>query len=143
MILVLIALILINTLLRKADEAGKFDNNKFMQGLKKLKYTMFTWPGYMLSHPFKAFDDVKYEDAGSTKFSFVILVLFAWANLIKWKYTGFVANYHDVSHLNIPLILVSSVFPYVIFIIANWAVGTLIDGKGNMRNIFKVNIENI
>lgn len=136
----IILLVILKKLIRRAGEDGKFDNSKFVQKYKEFKYTAFTWPGYMLSHPFKAFDDVKYEDAGSTKFCFVIMLLFAWANLIKWKYTGFIVNYHDVSHLNIPLILVSSVFPYLIFIVANWAVGTLIDGKGNMRNIFKVNM---
>lgn len=130
----------VKRVIRKRRQAGTGESRPWVQTVKHIKYTVFEWPGYMLSHPFKAFDDVKYEDAGSTKFAVVILVLFAWMNLIRWKYTGFIANYHDVSHLNIPLILVSSIFPYLIFVVANWAIGTLIDGKGNLKHIFKVNM---
>ena len=36
------------------------------------------------------------------------------------------------------MVLVSTVLPYLIFIVGNWAVCVLIDGKGNMKSIFKV-----
>jgi len=37
----------------------------------------------------------------------------------------------------VPLILISCLLPYVIFILGNWAIGTLIDGKANMKQVFK------
>jgi hypothetical protein len=92
----------------------------------------------VISHPFKAFDDVKYEDAGSVKFGVLIFVLFTWSKLIMTKYSGFLVNRANTEKVNVPLVLVSTLVPYLLFIIGNWAIGTLIDGKGNMKNIFKV-----
>ena len=136
-IIAVIALVVIKKVIAKMSKAGAFEGKKWVQVLKDLKYTCIEWPLYMLSSPFKAFDDIKYENAGSTKFSFVIMILFAWATLIKERYTGFLMNTADIENLNIPLILISSVVPFILFIFANWAVGVLIDGKGNLRNIFK------
>lgn len=136
-IIVVIALVALKIVLKKMSEKGAFEGKKWVKVLKDIKYTCIDWPLYMLSSPFKAFDDIKYENAGSTKFSFVIMILFAWAALIKERYTGFLMNTADIENLNIPLILISSVVPYILFIFANWAIGVLIDGKGNLRNVFK------
>ncbi len=136
-IIAVIALVALKIVLKKMAAKGAFEGKKWVQVLKDIKYTCIDWPLYMLSSPFKAFDDIKYENAGSTKFCFVIMILFAWAALIKERYTGFLMNTADIENLNIPLILISSVVPYILFIFANWAIGVLIDGKGNLRNVFK------
>ena len=122
---------------KKASQEGYVESS-FVKKWKKIKYTAFTWPGYVISHPFKAFDDVKYEDAGSVKFGVLIFVLFTWSKLIMTKYSGFLVNRANTEKVNVPLVLVSTLVPYLLFIIGNWAIGTLIDGKGNMKNIFKV-----
>jgi hypothetical protein len=139
-VVIIAILILLKRLIRSLARRGYFEQNKVLSALKKVYYECFTWPGYVLSHPFKAFDDIKYLDKGNTWFCFVVLALFAWMNLIKTRYAGFLVNYVNISMINIPLLLASSLFPYLIFIVANWAVGVLIDGKGNLRNIFKVNM---
>ena len=123
---------------KKIAQKESYKNNKVVQVLGKIRYTAFTWPGYLLSHPFKAFDDVKYENAGSTPFAIVILILFTWANLIKVKYSGFIVNYANTAEINVPLILASTLLPYIIFIFGNWAVGTLIDGKGSLSQVLKI-----
>lgn len=136
-VIVIIALILAKRGFKKLNQKESYVNHPAVKAWKKIRYEAFTWPGYVLSHPFKAFDDIKYENAGSVTFSFVIMVLYAWANLIKTKYSGFLVNYENTDKMNVPLILISCLLPYVIFIIGNWAVGTLIDGKANMQQVFK------
>ncbi len=135
---VIVALCLIVFVIRKLSKKGVFEGKGWVKVLRKIRYNAFTWPGYMMSKPFKAFDDVKYEGAGSVGFSFVILVLFAWTAVIKAQYGSFVVNDSYGSRVNIPMVLVSTVLPYLIFIVGNWAVCVLIDGKGNMKSIFKV-----
>ena len=130
----------IKAILKRLKKKGVLENKKYIDVLRSLRSTCFRWPGYMLSHPFKAFDDVKYENAGSLTFAWVILILFAFMQFINTRYTGFLLNMADINNINIPLILISSVFPYLVFIIANWAVGVLIDGKGTLVNIFKINM---
>lgn len=126
--------------IKKCSEKGMFEKNKFFEKLREFRYEFFTFPGYVLSHPFKAFDDMKYLNAGSVKFSVVVVILVAWVSLIEYRYTGFISNLNNLEQMNLPLILVSSVFGYLIFTVANWAVAVLIDGKGNLKTIFKVNM---
>ena len=68
----------------------------------------------------------------------IILILYSWANLIKIKYAGFLVNYANTAKINVLLTLVSCLLPFVLFILGNWAVGTLINGKGNMKQVLKV-----
>ena len=135
---VIIALILIRKLFRWLNRFEGYRKNRFVKILKKIRYTAFTWPAYMMSSPFKAFDDVKYENAGSVPFAVIILILYAWANLIKTKNAGFLVNYVNTAKVNVPLTLVSCLLPFVLFIIGNWAIGTLINGKGNMKQVLKI-----
>ena len=135
---VILALVLISKIFKKLNTLEGYRENRFVKLLKKFRYTVFTWPMYMMSSPFKAFDDVKYENAGSTPFAVIILILYAWANLIKTKYAGFLVNYANTAKINVLLTLVSCLLPFVLFIIGNWAIGTLINGKGNMKQVLKV-----
>ena len=113
-------------------------DTKLARFWKKTKFTLFKWPGYVLSSPFKAFDDVKYYDDGSLVFSVVVILLFGWISLIKYRYTGFLVNFVDIDNVNVPLIVGSTILPYVAFIVGNWAVGVLLSGKGKMVHITKV-----
>lgn len=139
-IILIILIAVIKKVISYYSKKGVFENNRFIKVLRKIRYEMFTFPGYILSHPFKAFDDMKYLGSGSLGFSFIIMIAFAWVALVKWQYTGFMSNMHDLDNINVPLILVSSVVPYLLFIVANWAVGVLMDGKANLKLIFKVNM---
>lgn len=113
-------------------------DTKLTRFWKKTKFTLFKWPGYVLSSPFKAFDDVKYYDDGSLVFSIVVIILFGWISLIKYRYAGFMVNFVDIDNVNVPLIVGSAILPYVAFIVGNWAVGVLLSGKGKVVHITKV-----
>lgn len=137
-ILIIALLVALKKFLHKKNEDESFRNNKAVQFIKKVHYTAVKWPFYVLSQPFKAFDDVKYENAGSVKFGVVIFILYSWANLLRVKYAGFLVNYENTEKINVPLTLVSCLLPLILFMIGNWAIGTLIDGKGNFKQVFKV-----
>lgn len=136
-ILIIIAIEVLKRVIRKLNAKGVFEGKRWVEILRRIRYTAFTWPKFMMGSPFKAFDEVKYEDAGSTTFAVIIMLLYSWMALIKGRYTGFLLNFNDIEHFNIPIILISSVCPFLIFVVANWAVGVLMDGKGNFRNVFK------
>ncbi|MFR2047466.1 MAG: hypothetical protein ACLS3U_05990 [Lachnospiraceae bacterium] len=109
-----------------------------------------------MTNPFKAFDDVKYYDGrpipdlhikkeskkheygGSLAFAIVVIILFGWISLIKFRYTGFLLAFEDIDNMNAPLVVGSALLPYVIFIFANWGVGVLLSGKGKVVHITKV-----
>lgn len=113
-------------------------DTKLRRAWEKFKFVVFKWPGYVLSSPFKAFDDVKYYGDGSLLFSIIVIALFGWISLIQYRYTGFMLAFNDIDNMNAPLIVGSAILPYVIFIVANWAVGVLLSGKGTIVHITKV-----
>ncbi len=136
-IVALIALIVAWSLYKKFRK-GEPKDTKLRRAWEKFKFTVFKWPGYVLSSPFKAFDDIKYYDDGSLAFAVVVIILYGWVMLIKYRYTGFLVSFVDIEHVNVPMIVGSAILPYVAFILGNWAVGVLMSGKGKMVHITKV-----
>ncbi len=136
-IVAVIVLLVAFSLYKKYSKKDKKDT-KLRRVWEKFKFTAFKWPGYVLSSPFKAFDDVKYYNDGSLLFSIIVIILFGWIALIKYRYTGFLLNFVDLENVNAPLIVISGMLPYVVFIIGNWMVGVLLSGKGKLTDITKV-----
>lgn len=90
-----------------------------------------------LVHPFEAFDDLKRKKQGSFWISLILLALFyisavgqdLWCGFM---YAGYTADY------NIWLKLGGSVGVVVLWVIVEWAVSTLFEGKGRIGEILCV-----
>ena len=136
----IILLIVVRHIKRYRAERGLRLEGKMGDFGRKLKYECITYPGYILSHPFKAFDDIKYEGTGNTVFGFIVLVAISFLSIVQWRYTSFLVAYINHDNINIPIQLISTICPYIIFIFANWSVSILLSGKGSMKDIFKVNM---
>ena len=134
---VLLVLFIAWKIYRKFHPAQKKDT-KLARAWEKTKFTLFKWPGYVLSSPFKAFDDVKYYDDGNLIFSIVVIILYGWIALIKYRYTGFLVSFVDIDNVNVLMTVGSAILPFVAFILGNWAVGVLLSGKGKVVHITKV-----
>ncbi len=137
-IIVAVIALIVAWMVYKKFRKGEPRDTKLMRAWKKFKFTVFEWPGYVLSSPFKAFDDVKYYDDGSLAFAIVVIILYGWIALVKYRYTGFLVSFVDIEHVNVPMIVGSAILPYVAFIAGNWAVGVLMSGKGKAVHITKV-----
>ena len=137
-VIIVIAVLAIAWKIYKKFWAKEPKDTKARRIWQKIKFTMFKWPGYVLSSPFKAFDDVKYYDDGSLAFSVIVIIAFGWISLIQYRYTGFLVSFVDIDNVNVPMIVGSTILPYVAFIIGNWAVGVLLSGKGKVVHITKV-----
>jgi hypothetical protein len=60
------------------------------------------------------------------------------AQVIAFNGDGFLVNKNNPKDFNLLLTIALIVFPVVIFVFANWATTALMDGKGNMSQIFRV-----
>lgn len=89
-------------------------------------------------HPFDAFYEIRFRGKGSTLLAALILGLFGILQCISYQYTGFVINTNDLTSMNSLSIFSTWVLGFVLFIVSNWSVTTLLNGKGNMGNILKV-----
>ncbi len=108
--------------------------------LTSLKRNFIDFPLYVISSPFKAFDDIKYQNMGKKHFAVVMLLLFVVYNICDQVFKGFiVAKYYvKTPFINIPYTAAISLLPILLFVVANWSITSITDGKGKMKEILIV-----
>lgn len=99
--------------------------------LKSLKFSL-----YCITHPIDGFWDLTHEKRGSYAAANTILIISLFVRVMKLKYTSFIFNKVYWEELNIFLYIGSIVFPMALFVIGNWALTTLFDGKGRLGQVY-------
>lgn len=87
-------------------------------------------------HPFEGFYEIRRNKRGNVAAAVVILGLMTLTYIIMRQYTGFIFNTRDLARLNIYAELASVLVPFLLWCVVNWALTTLMDGKGRLRDIF-------
>ena len=87
--------------------------------------TFWRFPTRLLLRPFKQFDALKYEHAGSYAFAFFVLFLEALVVIMDYVYKGFLINYSDIYRINSLYLTLTVLFPVALFVVGNWCVTTL------------------
>lgn len=95
-----------------------------------LKYSFF--------HPFDAFYEMRFRGKGSLLIAVISIALFGILQCVRYQYTGFVMNFTQVSAMNSLSVFATWVAGFVLFIVSNWSVTTLLNGKGGLGDITQV-----
>lgn len=96
----------------------------------------FKFAFYCATHPLDGYWDLTHERRGTMAAANAILILTIISRLLKLQYTSFVIEPIDWENTNIFLYIASIVFPLVIWVLANWGLTTLFDGKGKLGQIY-------
>ncbi len=97
-----------------------------------------SYMGRSIVHPFDAFYEIRFRGKGCVPLAVVILLAFGILQCVSYQYTGFIINLHDLTSMNSISIFLTWVLGFVLFIVSNWSVTTLLNGKGNMADILTV-----
>ncbi len=98
--------------------------------VKELRYGL-----YITMHPFKGFWDIKHEGEGSIGTALIILAATIIVRILSTLYSGYLfVGKVDVNY-NMMTTIISSIFLYFDWCVANWALTCLSDGKGNLKDI--------
>ena len=93
---------------------------------------------YLLRHPADGFWEIKHENKGKLRVALGILLAVLLSEILKRQTTGFIFN----DNYNVPLDIFFQIrlliLPVFLFCISNWALTTLMDGKGTFPEIFIV-----
>lgn len=93
---------------------------------------------YLLRHPADGFWEIKHENKGKLRVALGILLAVLLSEILKRQTTGFIFN----DNYNVPLDIFFQIrlliLPVFLFCISNWALTTLMDGKGTFSEIFIV-----
>lgn len=88
-----------------------------------------------LFHPFDGFYEIRYRNQGSILIAVCSIIIFAIMCCVEFQYTGFIMNNHDISTMNSLSIMGSALLIFLLFIVSNWSVTTLLGGKGTIKHI--------
>lgn len=88
-----------------------------------------------LIHPALTFEEIKENKQGSITISFVLIALFYVTAVIQVICGGFMFTQYDPASFNSLWVLVRSAGLVVLWILSNWMISTLMQGKGTMREI--------
>lgn len=91
---------------------------------------------YCITHPFDGFWDLTHEKRGTYAAANIILILTLIARIAKLRYTSFLFLTVYWEGINIFLYLASVLFPLLLWVVGNWALTTLFDGKGKLGQVY-------
>lgn len=126
-------------------------NNGFMKVLlfiwAKLKqFGLAVWDGlkhipyccYCLSHPFEGFFRMKEEKRKQSVAAAIILYAFlVFSAIAKQQLTSYMfANVEVQLTLDVLKMTISTILPYMLWVVSSWCFTSLMDGEGNLKDIF-------
>ncbi len=106
----------------------KEKRNKYLDSLKFALYCM--------SHPLDGFWDLTHEKRGTMAAANTILFLTVLIRVLKLRFTSFIFLQVYWEDLNIFLYIASILFPLALWVVGNWGLTTLFDGKGRLGQVY-------
>ena len=108
----------------------QFDNPKDKY-FDSLKFAL-----YCITHPLDGFWDLTHEKRGTYAAANTILFLTLLSRILKLRFTSFIFLKVYWEDLNIFLYLASILFPLALWVVGNWGLTTLFDGKGRLGQVY-------
>ena len=105
--------------------------DKFSQYIKSLKFAL-----YCITHPLDGFWDLTHEKRGSMAAANTLLILTFLSNLWAMRFTNFMFNNVRWERVNIWSQVAGILAPLLLYVVANWCLTTLFDGKGRMKDVY-------
>lgn len=105
--------------------------DKLQHYLATLKFSL-----YCITHPLDGFWDLTHEKRGSYAAANTILAATLIVRLMKLRFTSFIFLTVYWPELNLVLYMASILFPLALFVVGNWALTTLFDGKGRLGQVY-------
>ncbi len=95
----------------------------------------YTFPLYTLFHPADGFQQLKPRKIGSWRVVGIILAILFVVFTLEYFVTGYIFNTNRFTEYSLPIMVLKTVGIALLFVIANWAVCTLFNGNGNLKEI--------
>ena len=115
----------------KSAESNASRRERFARYRSTLRYGT-----YVIFHPFDGFWDLIHEHRGSLSAANTFLVLFLITYVLRLMLTNFQFITAPLQYINIYEQCGSFLFPFLTLCVSNWALSTLFDGKGRLKDIY-------
>jgi hypothetical protein len=98
---------------------------------KTLRYSLYT-----AVHPLDGFWDLTREKRGSLAAANIILALAVLVDILRLTLTSFQFVTINMEYFNAVIVMMRIILPVFLWVVANWSLTTLMDGKGRMIDIY-------
>ena len=109
-----------------------------IQILSKETKEKITLPFEILIHPVNSFVDMKYKKKGSFLIGFVIALIYYITDIVAVTSGGFLFTGFDTFTFNALFSLARTAGLIILWSVVNWAVCSLLEGKGTFKEVFCV-----
>lgn len=113
------------------DQADRDLKTNLRRIARSLRYSL-----YLIFHPFDGFWDLKHEKRGNVPAATVILAAVVATFIFSRQYTGFAFNPRNLQEFNALVEAIGVICPFFLWCAINWALTTLMDGKGSFKDIY-------
>ncbi|WP_019680093.1 Yip1 family protein [Ruminococcus flavefaciens] len=97
--------------------------------------TQKQWVKHAVMHPVEGFEDMRWKKSGSLKIALFIILLLFFGEIAYGRLYGFQFYISYDKTFNIIPYIVRSFVLFGVWTLGNWAVCTLLDGEGTLKNI--------
>lgn len=122
-----IAIFVVVKVFKRSAIFARISNNEVYKG--------YCYGSYVMKHPFDGFWDLKHEKRGNMGSAMLIAAMFVIIYALRLQFGGYVVTGVAREDVNVLYGVLMIVLPLVFWVISNWCFTTLMDGKGNMRDI--------
>ena len=98
--------------------------------INELKYSL-----HVIVRPLDGFWDLKHEKRGSFNAALIILGAALFTYILVQRYTGFLFNEVNLLEVNLFREVFTFLTIFFLFVLSNWCLTTLMEGKGTMKDI--------
>ncbi len=95
----------------------------------------YAFPLYTLFHPADGFQQLKPRKIGSWRVVGILLVALFVVFTLEFFATGYIFNLNRAIDYSLPIMALKTIGIALLFVISNWAVCTLFNGNGNLKEI--------
>lgn len=99
-------------------------------------YSALIQPFNVMIHPIQKTTELKENKNYSILLAILIVFLFFMSDVIEYQYTSRNFNFNKPFTLNVFYVSIRTIFVYFLFVLSNWCVTTLMEGKGTFTEIF-------
>lgn len=105
---------------------------------KKFFHEAVTFPLYILTHPFKGFEEFKEEKKGLPYIAIFYAFMMIISSIITSTMSGFLVAGPSDNTFNLGRTVLLVLVPIFLFAVGNWSITSLFDGKGKLYEILMV-----